>query len=475
MDKGSKKQTLIIKLVCVLLSFGLWLYITNIENPTRSYTLKGVPVKLLNTQTLKQFDLAVSPDQTFDVNLSLEGDSKDIYSVEKDQFSLVADIGEYALKTGVNNIPVQVVNYPEKLNIKNNNNLIVQVKLEKLISKEFNVISQVDVNYAYGVYKDKEKFTSSKVEVSGPESAVNKVVNVAMVGELDNVNRDITKEFLLKPLDANGDVVKDVKLSKDKEKMSVYVSNSKAVDIKTNYIGNLPDGYKLISTIPSKKSVQIIGEKNDLDSVNSLNTEDINLSDIKESTQKKVKILLPEGISLADEDNYVTVNINVEPIKENDNNSTNKNENSTNTNTNTNINTNTNNNNNTTNNNNSDANNAETLKTTKTLEIPVNYTGLSDDLKMSDESKSVNITIEGNKEDISNISTDDFVCNFDLNNFKQSGTFEENCNVSMVNSKQNVSISSVDKIKFTLNKKSTQPTTTDNVEDKNKDKDKNSV
>lgn len=472
MDKGSKKQTLIIKLVCVLLSFGLWLYITNIENPTRSYTLKGVPVKLLNTQTLRQFDLAVSPDQTFDVNLSLEGDSKDIYSVEKDQFSLVADIGEYALKTGVNNIPVQVVDYPEKLNIKNNNNLIVQVKLEKLISKEFNVISQVEVNYASGAYKDREKFSSSKVEVSGPESAVNKVVNVAMVGELDDVNKNTTKEFLLEPLDVNGDVVKDVKLSKDKEKMSVYVSNSKTVDIKTNYIGNLPDGYKLVSTIPSKKSVQIIGEKNDIDSVNTLSTEDINLSDIKESTQKKVKILLPEGISLADEDNYVTININVEPITENKNNSSNQNENSTNTNTNTNTNNNTNNDSNTNLNNTS---NEEASKTTKILEVPVNYTGLSDDLKMSDESKTVNITIEGNKEDISNISTADFACNFDLSNFKQGGTFEENCDVSMVNSKRNVSISNVDKIKFTLDKKSTQPTTTDNVEDKNKDKDKNSV
>ena len=74
---------------------------------------------------------------------------------------------------------------------------------------------------------------------------------------------------------------------------------------------------------------------------------------------------------------------------------------------------------------------------------------------------------------MSNISTADFVCNFDLSNFKQSGTFEENCNVSMVNSDRKVSISNVDKIKFTLDKKSTQATTTDKDEDK--DKDKNSV
>lgn len=467
MDKGNKKQTLIIKLVCILLSFGLWLYITNIENPTKSYTLRGVPVKLLNTQTLKQFNLAISPDQTFDVNLSLEGDTKDIYSIDKDKFSLVADIGEYALKTGINNIPVQVVNYPEKLNIKNNGDLVVKVKLEKLISKSFDVTSQVQVNYASGVYKDKEKFTASKVEVSGPESAVNKVASVAMVGELNDVNTNITKEFLLEPLDANGDVVKDVKLSKDKEKMSVYVSNSKTVDIKTNYIGSLPDGYKLVSTIPSRKSVEIIGEKNNIDSVNSLNTEDVNLSDIKNNTQKKVKIILPEDISLADGDDYITININVEPENQNNSNTNNQSDNNTNTNANNNKNS------STSNNNSNNTSHEDNLKTTKSFEIPVNYTGLDNDMKISDESKTVNITVEGNKEDMSNISTADFVCNFDLSNFKQSGTFEENCNVSMVNSDRKVSISNVDKIKFTLDKKSTQATTTDKDEDK--DKDKNSV
>lgn len=249
--------------------------------------------------------------------------------------------------------------------------------------------------------------------------------------------------------------------------MSVYVSNSKTVDIKTNYIGSLPDGYKLVSTIPSRKSVEIIGEKNNIDSVNSLNTEDVNLSDIKNNTQKKVKIILPEDISLADGDDYITININVEPENQNNSNTNNQSDNNTNTNANNNKNS------STSNNNSNNTSHEDNLKTTKSFEIPVNYTGLDNDMKISDESKTVNITVEGNKEDMSNISTADFVCNFDLSNFKQSGTFEENCNVSMVNSDRKVSISNVDKIKFTLDKKSTQATTTDKDEDK--DKDKNSV
>lgn len=447
MDKRNTKQTLIIKLVCVLLSFGLWLYITNIQNPIRTYTLKDVPVKLLNTQTLKQFGLAISPNQTFSVDLSLEGDAKNVYSATKNQFSLTADLGEYALKNGINNIPVQVVNYPEGLNIKNNDNLVIKVKLEKLISKEFNTVSQVQVSYAQGVYKQKEQFNPEKVEVSGPQSSVDKVANVALVGQIDNVSGNLTKEFPLKPLDVNGDVVEGVTLSKETGTITIDVNNGKTVDVKTEYTGQIPNGYKLVSTTPSRTSVQIVGSENDISSITSLQTEKVDLSNIKSNTEKKVKILLPKGVSLANGDDYITVNIVVEGEGQN----------------------NTNNNNN---------NQVTDTKITKIFDVPVNYTGLNSNFDMSNESKIVKVTVEGNESDINNMKVSDFACNFDLSKFKDEGTFEEDSNVTMTSNNPNVIISNADKVKFTLKKKSTStPTTADEEKDKekDKDKDKNSV
>ena len=80
MDKKDKRQKIIVKLVCVLLSFGLWIYVTNIQSSIRTYTLKDVPVRLLNTKSLNQFNLAISPGQDFTVDLKIEGDSKYIFS-----------------------------------------------------------------------------------------------------------------------------------------------------------------------------------------------------------------------------------------------------------------------------------------------------------------------------------------------------------------------------------------------------------
>ncbi len=51
MDNWNNKQKVIVQLVCILLSLGLWIYVTNIENPIKSYELNNVPVEILNSDS----------------------------------------------------------------------------------------------------------------------------------------------------------------------------------------------------------------------------------------------------------------------------------------------------------------------------------------------------------------------------------------------------------------------------------------
>lgn len=438
MDKRNTKQTLGIKLLCLLLSFILWLYVSNVQNSVRTYTLKDVPVKVLNTESLKSYGLALAPDQNFSVDLKLEGDVKYIYSVSKDQFALTADIGEYALKSGINNIPVNVINYPEQINIKNNSNLTIQVNLEKLVTKEVNTTSDVNVTFAQGAYKQKEQFTSEKVSVSGPKSAVDRVETVALVGTLENVSSNTTKEFPFKPLDADGKVVHGVTLSKNTGVISIGVNNGKSVNIVANTVGNLPVGYKLINTTLSKQTAQIIGSDRKINSITSLKTEEIDLSNITSSTEKQVKIIVPDGVSILGGENTVTVKFEVQ-----------KEENKETTNNNTN-------------------NNNDNNKISKTISIPVNYTGLDNSLEISNETKTISFKIEGNKTDVESLNDSNFSCNFDISKYKDEGTFDGSPKIEIINSASKVTISNVGGIKFTLSKKAT-------AKDPSKDKESNKV
>ena len=92
MDNWKNKQKIIVQLVCLLLSLGLWIYVTNIENPIKSYELSRVPVEIKNIDSLKNAGLALSPNQEFYVNLKIEGNSQDLFSIDKSDFTISVDL-----------------------------------------------------------------------------------------------------------------------------------------------------------------------------------------------------------------------------------------------------------------------------------------------------------------------------------------------------------------------------------------------
>ena len=150
-----------LRIICVLLSFGLWLYISNVENPLRTYELKNIPVELINEDSLTNSKFAIVNKQQFTVDLKLEGPSSEVVKVKKEDFKIIADMSTYALKNGENTIPVQIINYPENINIKNNGFLGIKVNLEELVQKEFTIKSKVKVTYKEHIY-EKEQTISPK-------------------------------------------------------------------------------------------------------------------------------------------------------------------------------------------------------------------------------------------------------------------------------------------------------------------------
>lgn len=404
MDKGNKKEKIIIKLICLLLSFGLWIYVTNVENPIQTYTLKNVPVKLTNTEHLKDYDLAIAPNQNFTVDLKLEGDANQLYSVNKDQFNLVADLGEYALKKGENNVPIEIKDMPSNINVKSDKTQSIKIILESYETKKFKVTSNVNVNFANGVYKDSVTPTEQTVTVSGPESAVNSVSAVSMIGEVNEVNENMTKNFGLQPLNEDGNLVKGVSLNDTQGTLNIKVSKGKVVNIDPDYTGHLPDGYSLSKSELSKSTVQVFGENKDLEAISSIKTEKIDLSNITSDVSKKVNLVIPPNVKVSQN----TVNINLGVTKEE--------------------------------------------PKTKELNISVNYTGLGEGLTLTNQGTTTKVVIQGLDSYINTVGEKDLTATVDLSSYKDSGTFDIEPVVKLVTENKNITIKTVDKVSFTVNK-----------------------
>ena len=144
MDKKDKKERIIVPIICLFMSIGLWFYVSNVENTIRKYDLSKVPVEILNIETLKDSKLILSPNQEFYVDLKLEG-SNEIYKIKKDDFKITVDVSEYALKKGENKMAVNIIESPADLTIKNTNNLNIVINLEEISEKTMEIKSEISV------------------------------------------------------------------------------------------------------------------------------------------------------------------------------------------------------------------------------------------------------------------------------------------------------------------------------------------
>ena len=186
MDNWNNKQKVIVQLVCILLSLGLWIYVTNIENPIKSYELNNVPVEILNSDSLKDTGLALAPNQNFYVKLKVEGNTQDLFSIDKSDFKITVDLSEFVLKKGENKIAVNIKEAPSTVKIKNSSGLTITVNTEEYSTKEVPVKSEINVISKSSYYVATPVFSPETVVVSGPESLVNKVTKVIAEGEESN-------------------------------------------------------------------------------------------------------------------------------------------------------------------------------------------------------------------------------------------------------------------------------------------------
>ena len=412
MDKiKNKNKPLIPKIICLLLSFGLWIYISNVENPTRSVEVKNIPVELVNLDSLAKSNFAVSGNQKYTVDLKIEGSSADVIKAKPGDFKIVADMSTYALKTGENTVPVQIISYPENITIKNNGFLSIKVELEELISKDIAIQSKVKLNYKDNIYEMSKKITPVSVTVQGAKSSIEKISSAVISGEENGISTDFEKNYEIKFVDSNGEEVKNISSNIDTAKLSVSVLNRKSVAINLKITGAPKEGLELMGCELSSNYINIAGKSNVLEKIQAIDTENIDISKLDDTCEMDVKLVIPEGVRVTSGQEYVKVKV-ILKVKENiDENSS------------------------------------------KNLSIPVKYNNLKEDFVLESSTEKVSITISGTQSELDKINEDSLSAVVDLSSLTDEGTHFYNPEVSF-KSPTSVTITNIEKVEVVVKKKS---------------------
>lgn len=406
MDK-SENRTLIIKIICVLLSLGLWLYVSTVENPLRTYELKNIPVELTNEDSVTNSKFAIVNKQQFTVDLKLEGSSNEVVKVKKEDFRIIADMSAYALKNGENNIPVQIITYPENIDIKNNGFLGIKINLEELIEKKFTIKSNVKVTYKEHIYEKEQKISPKTITVTGGKSSVERISDAILTGEEKNIDKNNESEYSIKFVDLLGNEVENIKSDSQTAKLSIVVTNGKFVPINLKTKGTVPHGFVLEGYELSKNSINILGDSQNLAKAEAIDTEVVDMSSLQAESEMDVKLNLPEGISVENGENTIKVKFKV--VKEE--------------------------------------------ITTKKIVCDVQYKNLNEALSLDSSNSTINVTLTGIQAELDKISSQNINVILDLVNVKEEGTFNDTPQATLVNGDK-VTISNIESVNIVIKKKS---------------------
>jgi len=405
MDK-SKNRTLIVKIICVLLSFGLWLYVSNVENPLRTYELKNIPVELINEDSLTNSKFAIANKQQFTVDLKLEGPSSEVVKVKTEDFKIIADMSTYALKNGENTIPVQIISYPENINIKNNGFLGIKVNLEELVQKEFTIKSKVKVNYKENIYEKEQTISPQKVTVTGGKSSIERISEAILNGEEKDIDKNKESEYDIKFVDSSGVEVNNIEPDSKTAKLSIAVINGKVIPINLKTVGTVPQGFVLEGYELSKNNINILGSSQNLNKIESIDTEVVDMSSLQGDSEVDVKLNLPEGISVQSGENTIKVKFKV----------------------------------------------TKEESTTKNLVCNVQYKNLNEAFSLDSSNSTINVTLTGTQTELDKINSQNINVILDLANVKEVGTFNYTPQATLVNG-NNVTISDVGSVNIVVKKK----------------------
>lgn len=313
-----------LKILAVFFAVILWLVVVNIDDPTRTKDLTTT-VTLENVNymdTLGKY-YEVTNDST-SVTFTISAKRSILDKVSAADFSATANMEkiEYNEKAETYQIPITITSnrYSASQVSVTSRTKYVTVALEDLTKKKVMITANTEGTVADGcALGDVTIDTTNVVNISGPESIVNKVDAAVATINIDGMSTDITDNVIPVLFDKEGNVVDTTKLtlSVDVVTVSATILNTKEVSVRFNTSGEVASGYEMTGIDYTPQTVIIKGTASTLNTIDVIEIpeEVLDISGATEDLTKEVDITsyLPSGTSLVDkETSKISITVHVE-------------------------------------------------------------------------------------------------------------------------------------------------------------------
>ncbi len=280
-------------LISLFVAILIWINAMQTEDPTRAEFLP-IPIQFINQPENARL---VQPSRPQTVQVWFQGASSVVTGISADDFLAVADLGNVPLgeetavsiqaRTTVNGITI-LSQSPEVLNI----------FIEAQISREIPVVLDIRGQAALGHETGEPLIEPPFIMVTGPAGQVEAIEAAVVTIFLSNVRE--TAVYTNEPIfyDEQGDPISLNNLDINPESVEVTIPVTQANGfaekvIVVDIVGEISDGYRLLSVTADPASVLLKGSTRALADITSITTEPVDITGLTEPTTYQVLLIYP--------------------------------------------------------------------------------------------------------------------------------------------------------------------------------------
>ncbi len=203
-------------LLCIVSAFALWVYVSYVENPEITRSVKHIPITIEGEAELNRNGIAIKSLSDDFLSLTLNSKRSNFRHLSADSITAIIDVSSLSA-VGNHKLNVSISFPPSTTGVSiTNKNVSVDVELEKYITEDFAVVPRYSgmPPSGYTVHEMLLDADNNIVHVSGGESAINRIekVTTSMI-DLSDITSDFQKPVSLKAVDSDGDTIDNVSFS----------------------------------------------------------------------------------------------------------------------------------------------------------------------------------------------------------------------------------------------------------------------
>ena len=242
------------------------------------------------------------------IDVTLKGGRAALNSAKGSDIKATVDV--YSRFKGKNNVNVDV-EVPKNTRLESKSEDKVTVEIGNLVTAERNIEVHEKESLPEKTVLVKSKPDPEKVKIYGTKKNVARVVSVrALVDTSKVTEKDTEVSAKLVPVDKSGNVVDLVSVASDEINITVRLEAYKTVKLNAKTKGSIDDKYQLDS-IKSPEKIDIQGPAGTIKGITEVESEDIDISKIRESTKIKMVLRLPEGVKIKEGSEEPFLNVTI--------------------------------------------------------------------------------------------------------------------------------------------------------------------